>query len=189
MNKDKMLQKICSGDERAYQCLFRAYYADMVSFASGLLKDPGRAEDVVQDFFVNFWCEKKYKNVRSSLESYLFRAIRNACLNCIRDEKYRMRKLEEVWKNRAEEIEWKEEEAEEREAVYKAIAELPEQCRRIFILCSVEGKKYRETADILDISVNTVRTQMGRAFKTLRDKLSGKTYSILLFHVMRRRMY
>ena len=180
--KDKLLEKVCCGDERAYQGLFRMYYADLVAFAYSLLKDLGKAEDVVQEFFVNFWCEKKYKNVHSSLDSYLFRAVKNACLNHIRDERYRVRKLEEVWKNREEEETGKEEETEEKEAVYKAIAELPEQCRRIFMMCCVEGKKYQEAADALNISVNTVRTQMGRAFKTLREKLAGKTYSMLLLH-------
>ena len=108
--------------------------------------------------------------------------MKNACLNHIRHERSRVRKLEEVWKNREEVETDKEEETEEKEAVYKAIAELPEQCRRIFMMCCVEGKKYQEAADALNISVNTVRTQMGRAFKTLREKLAGKTYSMLLLH-------
>lgn len=182
LEKDKLLERICCGDEQAYQHLFRMYYTDMVTFAYSLLKDLEKAEDIVQEFFINFWCEKKYKNIHYSLENYLFRAIRNACINQIRDEKCRLRKLQEVWKNHEEEKEEKDLEIEEKEVIYKAIAELPEQCRRIFLLCCAEGKKYQETADALNISVSTVRTQMGRAFKALRKKLNKKNYSILLLH-------
>lgn len=51
----------------------------------------------------------------------------------------------------------------------------------IFTLCCLENMKYQEVADKLGISINTVRTQMTRAFKSLRDTLSGKTFTSILF--------
>lgn len=76
------------------------------------------------------------------------------------------------------------EEMEEREEIQKAINLLPEQCRLIFTLCCLENMKYQEVADKLGISINTVRTQMTRAFKSLRDTLSGKTFTSILFVMM-----
>lgn len=181
MEKSKLQEKICRGDEQAYQCLFRLFYADLVVFANGILRNLEESEDVVQEFFINFWCEKKYRQVHTSLENYMFRAVKNACLNYLRREKYRTEKLGEIAGDQTEEEHPEREETGEREEVYKAISQLPEQCKRIFTLCCVEGKKYQETADELHISINTVRTQMGRAFKTLREKLAGKASSLLLY--------
>jgi RNA polymerase sigma-70 factor (ECF subfamily) len=52
-----------------------------------------------------------------------------------------------------------------------ALEELPERCRTIFQLSRFEGLKYREIADLLDLSVKTVENQMGKALRVLREKL------------------
>ena len=70
--------------------------------------------------------------------------------------------------------------------VENALAELPEQMKRIFILCKIDGLKYAEAAQSLNISVKTVETQMGRALVRIRSKLSDylEISFILLFTLM-----
>jgi RNA polymerase sigma-70 factor (ECF subfamily) len=60
--------------------------------------------------------------------------------------------------------------------VQGVIAQLPEQCKRIFELVCVEGKKYQEVAVIAGVTVNTVKTQLRRAFTRLRETLRDYYY-------------
>jgi RNA polymerase sigma-70 factor (ECF subfamily) len=64
------------------------------------------------------------------------------------------------------------EEAELNARLNRAISELPEKCREVFLLCRFEGLKYGQVAEKLNISVKTVEMQMGIALKKIRDKLS-----------------
>lgn len=114
----------------------------------------------------------------------LYRSVRNLCLNYLRDDKRRMAKFSDYVVEETEDFRFSLEEMEEREEIQKAINLLPEQCRLIFTLCCLENMKYQEVADKLGISINTVRTQMTRAFKSLRDTLSGKTFTSILFVMM-----
>lgn len=70
---------------------------------------------------------------------------------------------------------------EEIELLYSVINELPPERRRVFMMICAEGKKYQEVADQLQISVNTVRTQLTRSLKFLREKLEKQMFTILLF--------
>ena len=75
-----------------------------------------------------------------------------------------------------------EDEGKEIELLYCTIGQLPDECRKIFLMASLDDMKYREIADVLNISVNTVKTQMKIALRFLREKLTLGTFSsILLF--------
>ena len=78
---DEELQELKLGDERAYKRLFYMYYANLVLYANAFLKNREASEDVVQEFFITFWYEKKYKSIVGGLEGYLYRSVRNNCLN------------------------------------------------------------------------------------------------------------
>jgi RNA polymerase sigma-70 factor (ECF subfamily) len=58
-------------------------------------------------------------------------------------------------------------------ALREAVAALPERCREVFELSRVQGLRYSEIAEAMDISVKTVETQMGKALKLLREKMSS----------------
>ena len=181
---DEELQELKLGDERAYKRLFYMYYANLVLYANAFLKNREASEDVVQEFFITFWYEKKYKSIVGGLEGYLYRSVRNNCLNYLRNEKRHHDRLIHMVVEEAEEFKFRLEEMEEREEIQRAINKLPEQCRAIFTLCCLENMKYQEVANQLGISINTVRTQMGRAFKSLRDSLSGKTFTMILYMIL-----
>lgn len=177
---NSLLQNLKKGDEQAYKSLFYAFFSDLVLYANGFIKNREAAEDIIQELFVNFWHNKIYNQIESGLNSYLFRAVRNSCLNYLRDEKYRNEKLSSVPFDESEDTLLYNDVVEQREEIYKAIHSLPPQCKQIFMLCCMEGLKYQETADRLGISINTVRTQMGRAFKFLREALKDKSFSAFL---------
>lgn len=183
----EILEALKKGEERAYNRLFHLYFTDLVLFAHNLLKNKEAAEDIVQELFIAFWYEKKYNHITRDLEGYLYRSLRNTCLNWLRDENRRQTKLSQMPMETKEEPTLPEDlmaSEKEREELYRALGKLPPQCKQIFTLCCLHDMKYQETADHLGLSINTVRTQMGRALKSLRDSLRGKTFSHLLLWIL-----
>lgn len=186
MNRESdLLDMVKGGSEAAYKSFFYNYYSDLVYYAVSIIHDTSLAEDLVQDFFVDFWTNKRYNSVKTNLSSFLFRSIRNNCLNYIRDVECKNKHLSD-YTIEDNVVESSIEEAEQKEILYKAINQLPDKCKQIFIKCCVHEYKYQEVAEDLDISINTVRTQMSRAFKSLRKSLSPSLFSSLLFAFIRR---
>lgn len=168
-----ILEGLKSGREEAFQLLFYTYYSNLVAYSFSIVEDTQTAEDLVQDFFVSFWQKKSYKSV-TSLESYLFFSIRNASLNAIRKRNRDSVQLGLITRDPLLEVFHTDAHASDEEKfdftkIYQAIEKLPPVRRRIFQLCYFKNLKYQEVADKMNISVNTVKVQMGRAIKFLRE--------------------
>lgn len=175
----EIIDAITKREKAAYKLLFEEYFEKMVLFAEYFLLSRQESEDIVQELFLGLWNRHEIPVIRISLKSYLFTQVRNRCLN-------RLKHLNIVdkhdrWLREAQEYaEIPDVEMDESllRRVNAAIDELPLQARTIFQRCVIDGKKYREVADEMGISINTVNTQMKRAFKYLRNRLGN---SLLLF--------
>lgn len=169
-----------TGSRKAYEAFFKGYYQDLFLWANSILKDSDAAEDIVQEFFVDFWEKKRFKSITSNLQSYIFRSVRNSCLNYIRRERKLIHDIEHLEEQEvAPKVNL--ETLENSEEIYSAINQLPEKCREVFMLCCVHGHTYNEASEDLDVSINTIRTHMVRAFKFLRKKLKSPHMFYLLF--------
>ena len=163
---------IATGDRNAFESLFRLHYRALCAFAIGYVKDPDRAEDLVQDLFFRLWLDREKVQITTSIKAYLYASVRNRCLTEIKSGG-RLVVLNEDADDRPQEDVLSEDEHTERIArVQAAIEELPEERRKVFKLSRYEGLKYQEIAERLGISVKTVENQMGKALKTLREELS-----------------
>ena len=176
------------GDKKSFDKLFHALYPRLTAYAT-LFVDSAAAEDVVQDVFVYLWEHLAKVVIHSSLEAYLFRAVYQRCLNQIQQLK-----MKDTYHRQVEErlttIERQAFDPETNDAIRqlflselkhdmrKAISELPERCREVFMMSYIYELKNKEIAEILDISVNTVENHMTSALKTLRTKL--KKYAPIL---------
>lgn len=162
------------------ESLFRDHYSRLCNYANILLSDKDESEEVVQQLFVQVWEKKESMEITSSLQAYLFRSLRNSCLNKIKHNKVRRNYAEEVISlskdsEPASHITYQ---SELQEQIAMAINGLPEQCRLIFKLSRFENLKYAEIAEQLNISVKTVENQMGKALRVMRERL--KDYLILV---------
>ena len=79
-----------------------------------------------------------------------------------------------------------EEFSEEIELLYKTIDQLPEKCRKVFLLACLNDKTYQEIADEQGTSVNTVKTQMKAALKFLRENLQAENFLSILFFLTKK---
>lgn len=170
---DKYLAEAIAGrDKTAYKLLFDQYFERMVLFAEYFVLDRSDAEDVVQELFLALWDRREIPVINISLRSYLFTQVRNRCLNRLKHLKVVDRYNE--WLREAQayaEIPDVEIDEQLVARVNAAIDELPTQARAIFRRCVIDGRKYREVAEEMGISINTVNTQMKRSYKFLRTRL------------------
>lgn len=172
---DSQLHSIKSGNEQAFEQLFRAQYPILCGYARKYLDDSDQAEEVVQEMFFNFWQKREKVEINISLEAYLFRSVRNSCLNYLKHLKIR----EEHRLATTEEIRRKEQEVQDnvvalelQEKIENVIDQLPPERKRIFKMSRYEELKYKEIAEKLNLSVKTVEAQMSKALKYLRQHLS-----------------
>lgn len=174
-SKEKyIIEGLRSGRESAYRQLFDQYYQKLVVFAYKYLDDLESARDIVQEFYLYLYESRQSISIQTSLKSYLYSAVKNRCLNQIKHEQVKekhrnMRRSEaNVSDPDLEEIM----DAVELEArVYEIVSKLPEKCRQIYIMSRVDGKRNREIADELNLSIRTVETQISKALKSLKDSL------------------
>jgi RNA polymerase sigma-70 factor, ECF subfamily len=157
-----------------FERLFKAHYSQLCSYANLFLNDPDATEDVVQEVFFKLWKNREELVINTTLKSYLFRAVRNGCMNVIDHisirEAYKVVNQEDIRSSEGNLVdETVVSELEQR--IRETIDMLPSERRKIFIMSRFDGLKYREIAEQLNISVKTVENQMYQALRFLREKL------------------
>ena len=172
-------KKIQGGDIREFERLFTRYYEPLCRHANKILRDMDAAEDIVQEFFYNFWKNRQSFSIRLSLNAYLYQSIRNNSFHYLEHLAIRQTYAEKVLNDNHElipaEIQDNVEMKELNNAIHATLTQMPERCSRIFRMNRFEGKKYREIAEILSISVKTVEADMGKALQLFRKSLKEYT--------------
>ncbi|MBR8536348.1 RNA polymerase sigma-70 factor [Carboxylicivirga sediminis] len=175
-----------------YEYLFNTYYSCLCAYALRYVERKEYAEDVVSDTFYKMW-QKGDISIKTSLQGYLFQAVYNNCMYFIRQQNSEQQKHLEIQKEFENTAsgkllgEFTDEDSlilkEIEEAIEKAINDLPQQARTVFILKRHQGLKNKEIAKQLDISVKTVEMHMTRALAFLRDELKGYCPVIVAFYL------
>ena len=163
---------------KAFDDLFREYFKPLCAYCQykfGL--DIDVAKDVVHSAFINLLESDFTFSSKLSSKTYLYKVVTNICLDLKRHEKVKQKQVEFFQKqatntntgNENITAEWKELQND----INKAIAELPDQMRKVFELSRYEGLKYAEIARQMGISIKTVEIQMSRALVKLRKELAS----------------
>lgn len=171
---DKELALLFEKDsEQAIEILFRLHYSYLCQAVFRVLPDENLAEDLVQEVFFELWKKHRQLRINTSFRAYLRRAAINKTLNFIRDHRrINFENQEELPLKGSLNDGIQELEASELQALIdRAIDQLPERCRIIFVLSRFEELSYAEIADHLGISVKTVENQISKALKGLRATL------------------
>ncbi|MGD8780043.1 MAG: RNA polymerase sigma-70 factor [Ignavibacteria bacterium] len=178
----KLLEKTKAGDKTSYKVLFEKYYPALVRFVYLYVKDEDIAEELVQEFFVQFWIKREQIKINTSVKSYFYKALRNRALNYKRDEKddlsinSDLHLIDDVQsKQYNDQLDLQLLEAQ----VKSAVDSLPEKCKKIFRLSRENNLTYKEIAERMNISQKTVEAQVGIALKKLREKLQPIINSLI----------
>jgi RNA polymerase sigma-70 factor, ECF subfamily len=166
--------KIQKGDIKEFESQFKKFYSPLCLFAFRYLKDMDSAEEIVQDLFYNYWKNKEKIEIRTSLKSYLYQATKNKCLKVIEHNAVKDRYASEMVSLGQSTTDSQPNNLETEELntiIENTLNELPENCRKIFVMSRFEGMKYNEIASALSISIKTVEANMGKALKLFRTNL------------------
>lgn len=172
---DTLFRQVAENDDyTAFEKIFKQTYKSLCGFAFKVVHSHELAEEIVDDVFYNLWRTRKKIHITTSFKFYLITSIRNRSLDCLRKmKKERYSNLENASRLPSTQVTAPEHMAyqELSRKIDLAIESLPKQCRLIFLLSREQELKYKEIAQMLNISIKTVDTQMGRALKYLREAI------------------
>ncbi|MCK0131635.1 RNA polymerase sigma-70 factor [Flavobacteriaceae bacterium F08102] len=177
-------------DKKAFKFLFDTYYDPIVAYILTFTHDKMKAEDIVQQAFVNLWEDRRKLDYVKSPKPYIYKIAYFRYIDSIKHDKKRNKLLDDIWHNTL--VSTIEEDDEELlnqriEKLREVINLLPPKCKEILILNKIKGLKYREIAETLGISIKTVENQMSKAFRKIRNAL--KEDPLFLFMLFAEKRY
>lgn len=174
--------KASKPDENRFNKLFTTYYPSLCNHAFRFLSNMEIAQEVAQNAFIKLWEKGSFDQADPVLLSFLYTSVRNECIDIIRhekqQEKYKQKIMLGYLENTTDSFEDLISE-ELQQAINDCIAQLPNQCRNVFIMNRFENLKYKEIAEKLGISIKAVEAHISKGLQILRDKLSD--YLTIIF--------
>jgi RNA polymerase sigma-70 factor (ECF subfamily) len=169
--------------ERELDALFERYYRPLVVFANNYVHHLDEAEDIVQEQFIKLWSGGQFARVvPGAVSTYLFTVVKNACINFLEKRKLPLTGLDlPHYRIAAREAETLDEEAVN--VINAALGALPEKTRCVVERVVIAERSYKEAADELGVSVNTVKTLLRLGLNELRDTLKKNPVLLLFFHL------
>lgn len=178
-----IVQGLRQDRQDTFETMFKAWYNPLCNYAHGFLGSRDEAEETVQSVFIHLWEKRKEIDIESSLKSYLYRSVRNSCMNVLKHEKvkrehaaFALHNGGEISNNVAGDLMASELETR----IANALLKLPEQCRLVFKMSRFEELKYAEIAEKLGVSIKTVENQMGKALRIMREQLQDYLTLLML---------
>ncbi|WP_239063409.1 RNA polymerase sigma-70 factor [Bacteroides sp. 51] len=179
-----MERETMASDENrnSFEEVYISYFSKMKHFAREYVVSDEDAENIVQDVFLELWERKELLNMPINLIAYLFTAIKNRCIDLLRRKVMIRETADKLQEEHLLTLRMKYysleafdqnlfQEKDIEQILSEAINNLPEKCREIFVKSKIEGKKQKEIAAELNVSINTIETQMGIAYKKLKTEL------------------
>ena len=173
-----------NGASSGYEKLYSLTSARLKNYCKIFLKDQILVEDVVQNAYVKLWEKRSLIVPEKSVESLLFTIVRNQCLNYLRDRKLAgetfsidespFSELQQLYQIDFAGMEEKPLEELLAEALKTAIDGLPERQNQVLVKCKIEGKKQKEVAEELGISVKAVEKNLAKAKHHLQENLLSR---------------
>lgn len=176
MHRNENLKRLLSAialnaDQSAYKELFLLLHSRLKQFAYSILKSNEEAEELVSDVFIRIWEKKDQLTTIETPLLYFYTTVKNLALNRLSKQKKQVSQQAEDWLVPMNSIYFDPEKLmmteEMMRKIRQAVNDLPPRCRIIFKLIKEDGLKYRETAELLQLSVKTVEAQMAIALRRL----------------------
>ena len=183
MTDEQLLIGVRDKDPGAFDAVFERWYKKLCYFANKIINEQAAAKDIVTDSFVKLWVKKKDFSSIDHLESFIYKTIKNSCLDHLHKNEYRTKIEKEVLKFEAlteDAIAKKYFQSEIIDALYLQINKLPVRTQQVFRLTYLEGHSRAEVALLLNLSENTVRNLNQIAMNTLK-KAFGVEQKVIIY--------
>jgi len=177
-----------------FEEVYLSFYSRMKRFVQQYVIREEDAENIVQDIFFELWEKQLEFTSFVNLNGFLFMMLKNRCIDFLRRRTLEQHAIDEIQSEYIRTLKLKFEsldaldnkflnETDIDTIIQNAIESLPERCREIFVMNKIEGKKQKLIAQELNISVNTVESQMAIAYKKLKEALKDYTLLFLFFFI------
>lgn len=179
---ENFIDNIFIDDDESLHILFERYYRMLLRFAGYYISEINTRKDIVQDIFLSLAENRIDFKSESHLKAYLYVAVKNRCLQYLRNHKTH-REHGHAYLKELDNDDYFSDKVVEHEVINKLIDEinnLPDSYRNVYLL-SLEGKKNQEIACQLGITVETVKSYKKKGKKILIQRLKTmKVYILLL---------
>ncbi len=173
----KIIQAIKRGDTKSFEQLYWLYKDKLYFFTLRYTKSRELTEEIVQEVFIKIWSQREKLDHHLNFDHFIFKIAKHHLLNCIKSELTRQK-----YQHDAISLKPDYQENTEHTVIYQdllkvanqAVNNLSERRKLIFRMNRNDGLTYREIAQKLDISVNTVEVQMCKALHTIRQHLRSE---------------
>lgn len=172
----ELVQRLKEHDLGAYDVIYLKYYKMLCVNAYFFLKNEQESKDLVQNLFLDIWEKKLYRQFHDDLKGYLFQAIKNRCLNQL--EKWQtQQKARKGYAGLQEEAgeSYLEIQSEYGQQLTTALDNMPTQKKTAIQIVYLHGKRYREAAADMGISINSLKTHIRTGLNLLRTEIKTKT--------------
>lgn len=180
----ELMQEIKADNMFAFDILYKKYSRRLYKFGFSIIKSQEETENLIQDVFLCLWENRHKVEKDSSVKSYVFTIAYNSAISIIRKkakESQFIEYLNSLQETNEEPINVELEYKELANKLDEIINALPQRQKEVYLLHRVEGLKYSEIAERLNISVNTIENHMSRALKTIREKIGNYSLVAILF--------
>jgi RNA polymerase sigma-70 factor (family 1) len=173
--RDLLVRISFNEDRAAFKEIYFYFYQDMMKLARKFIRYDNMAEEIVDDVFLKIWNNRTKLFQINNLRVYLYVCVRNLCFNYIEKKK-------NVPVVSIDDIDFEPQHfgnypdtklnlADLKGIINQAISQLTPQCQLVFKLVKEDGLKYREVAEVLNISVKTVEYHIGNALRRITERL------------------
>lgn len=168
-----------------FEKLFVEHYKFLCMIGNQFTGDLDISKDLVQEFYIDLWRRRDTLKLSGTFQSYASRAVKNLSISYLRKQEADEKKSIELDHDSSFDPQLEAEQQFDREnldeKLRESIAKLPKECRNIFMLHNFEGLSYAQIAERNQISVNTVKTQIKRAYAFLRSELPNQPLVFIYF--------
>ena len=171
-DEKELLLLLLNGSEQTFEKIYKLYSNRLYGNLLKLVKSEAEAQEILQDVFLKVWHNRQSIDIEKSFRSYLFKIAENKVYDFFRKvarDKKREARLISLGTNEYVPVDELLQSDKKSAVLQKAIDSLPPQRKRVFRLCKLEGKSYKEVSELLGISVSTISDHIVKATKSIRD--------------------
>ncbi|MDX5474050.1 MAG: RNA polymerase sigma factor [Bacillaceae bacterium] len=176
---EQLLELMAKGDQTAFEAFVHRYHSPIYQYIERLVKDSKKAEDLVQEMFIRLIKQLQQKHIPTHPKAWLYRVATNLCKDYWKSAQYRSEAppVEELPVKNDEKASVVEiyEHQETRKEILQALKHLPETQQQIVMLRFYQDLKLKEIAEILDLPLGTVKSNLFHALKKLKNFMEDET--------------
>ncbi|MBT2621921.1 sigma-70 family RNA polymerase sigma factor [Chryseobacterium sp. ISL-6] len=184
VNEKELLLRLRQGDYVAFEKIYSIHKEKIAGRIFRLLKSWDLVEDVLQELFIRLWKNKELIDTEKPIDAYLFRITTNLVNDYFRGISKDKKLADELW-YRISELYNPFDEVSQTKAdqeLFRSIDRLPEQRKKVFMLCKMERKSYAEVSKLLKISEAAVNDHITKANRFLKDNYDKAIpFAVMLF--------